>query len=285
MGLSVYEAAMLAQLVSALPRRDTVVCLGMPNLDFQVSKLRQWSRQVGGHWDGPGLPATARLSAPDFFRTLGFEHCLALDISAYEGAAIVHDLNRADLPAQHHGIADLVFDGGTLEHIFHVPNALTTVHQLLRVDGLAVHSTPSNGYLDHGFYQLCPTLLYDYYRANEYRIVSANVINRYPRVRCEPYLEDIYRERGFRHVLGRLPRASTFFAVAKTASSTCNMVPMQSYYRQLHDHTKQVYSNEAPFSFRAPSPKLGSRVRSLASKVQRHGRELIEELQGRARGG
>jgi hypothetical protein len=267
MGLSVHDAAMIAALAAELPRRNTVICLGMPRIDFDVAELRRWSRRVGGDWQGPGLDDGERLDARAFFRSLGFERCLGLDVSNYEGAEIVHDLNRPDPPAQHHGSADLVFDGGTVEHVFHLPNALAVVHQLLRVDGLAIHSLPSNGYLDHGFYQLCPTLLYDYYRANQYRIVSANLVNRHPRVRCEPYVADIYRERGPGYVLERLPRALVFFATAKTASSTSGVVPMQSYYRRMHEGKPQQYTNERPFSFAAPAPRFRSRARGAVRQL------------------
>jgi hypothetical protein len=267
MGLAVHDAAMLAELASALPRRRTVICLGLPKVTFRVSDLRRWSRRVGGHWEGRGLADEARLDARGFFRSLGFERCLALDISDYEGAEILHDLNRADPPAQHCGIADLVFDSGTLEHVFHVPNALSALHELLDVGGLAVHSTPCNGYLDHGFYQLCPTLLYDYYRANQYRIVSANVVNSAPSVRSDPYLADVYREHGPRYVQERYPRALVFFAAAKTAASTRGVIPMQSYYRQMHDGKKQVYDNERPFAFAAPPRKLTARVRAMARRL------------------
>ncbi len=274
---------MIAELVSLLPRRETVICLGMPKLDFQVSELRRWSRRVGGHWEGAGRSGAERLDAPAFFRTLGVERCLALDVSSYEGAEIVHDLNRPEPPSAHHGSADIVFDGGTLEHVFHLPNALSAIHQLLRVDGLAIHSAPSNGYLDHGFYQLSPTLLYDYYRANQYRIVSANLVNRHPQLHCEPYVADIYRGKGPRYVLERLPRALVFFAAAKTASSTSGVVPMQSYYRGMHDGTAQVYESERPFSFAAPAPGLRSRARSAVGKLgARLGR--LSNLTGREPG-
>src|SRR4051794_12845528 len=111
MGLPVHDAAMLAELVSALPRRRTVVCIGLPKVNFQVSDLRRWSQRVGGRWEGKGLSDTMRLDARSFFRSLGFERCLALDVSDYEGAEILHDLNRPDPPEEHRGVADLVFDG------------------------------------------------------------------------------------------------------------------------------------------------------------------------------
>jgi SAM-dependent methyltransferase len=55
---------------------------------------------------------------------------------------------------------DLVYDGGTLEHIYNFPQAVTNCMDMLRVSGLLVISTPSNNFLGHGFYQFSPELFY-----------------------------------------------------------------------------------------------------------------------------
>jgi hypothetical protein len=55
--------------------------------------------------------------ADGFFEALGAEELICTDVSDYEGATLIHDMN-APLPAAYAGKFDLVFDGGTLEHIF-----------------------------------------------------------------------------------------------------------------------------------------------------------------------
>ncbi len=276
MGLSAYDAAMLVELVKRLPRRCTVVCLGMPRLRFSEHALGRWSRRIGGAWQARGGATDRAMDAPAFFHGLGFERCLALDISSYEGAQIIHDLNRPNLAEEHWGIADCVVDAGTLEHVFQLPIALDTIFKLLRVDGMVVHSTPSNGYLDHGFYQVSPTLYYDYYRANQFRVVSANVVNRHPRVRCEPYLADIYRERGALYPERHLPRATVFFAAAKTEASTSGVAPLQGHYRRLHDGTQAARENEHPFTYSGARGGALGRIESLAVGARRRLRALLE---------
>ena len=274
MGLSVYDAAMLAELVRHLPRRRTVVCLGMPHLRFTARSLERWSRRIGGTWSAGADPHRS-LDGPAFFQSLGFERCLALDISDYEGAQIIHDLNDPNLPLSHYGVADCVVDAGTLEHVFQLPNAFGNIFRLLAVDGLVVHTTPANGYLDHGFYQISPTLYYDYYVANQHRIISANVINRHPRVRCEPYVEDIYRNRGTLYSAERLPRATVFFAAQKTAESTTGKVPTQGYYDKMHSGTERPRQNEFPFTYTGPRAGFGSKVGSLARGAGRRLKGLL----------
>ena len=63
------------------------------------------------------------------FRSLGFSDVRSLDVSAYEGADIIFDMNVDIAPSLPQGFAgaDLVFDGGTMEHVFHVPNYLANI--------------------------------------------------------------------------------------------------------------------------------------------------------------
>src|SRR3546814_16038676 len=65
----------------------------------------------------------------------------------------------------------LIYNGGTLAHIFDTRAALKYLHDMLLPGGLVVHVGPLNGWVDHGFYQFSPTFFSDYYRANKYEKV------------------------------------------------------------------------------------------------------------------
>ena len=58
------------------------------------------------------------------FQALRFDSVTSIDYSAYEGSSVILDLNAAETPDALHAQFDFVFDGGTMEHIFHVPNVL-----------------------------------------------------------------------------------------------------------------------------------------------------------------
>ncbi|MBI3491209.1 MAG: hypothetical protein HY047_05415 [Acidobacteria bacterium] len=79
----------------------------------------------------------------------------ALDRSAYEGAALTHDLN-VPLPAHLHQQFDVVIDSGTIEHVFNLPVAIASCMQLVRRGGTLFLSSPANNLCGHGFYQLSP---------------------------------------------------------------------------------------------------------------------------------
>jgi hypothetical protein len=94
-----------------------------------------------------------------FFSRLGFTAAESLDVSSHEGAQHIFDLNEDRLPAHLVGRFSAVLNGGTLEHVFHVPNALSSMTAMLEPHGYVIHLLPCNGYVDHGFYQISPTLM------------------------------------------------------------------------------------------------------------------------------
>ncbi|HEY3902021.1 MAG TPA: hypothetical protein VGM54_25640 [Chthoniobacter sp.] len=124
-----------------------------------------------------GIPATEEdvdrcvwrepLAAPQadaFLKFLGANELVTVDRSAFEGATLIHDLNDP-FPASLRGSFDLVIDGGTLEHIFDYPRALTHCLELLRVGGHFITFTPTSGQMGHGFYQFSPELFFRVFSA------------------------------------------------------------------------------------------------------------------------
>ncbi|MCC7418285.1 MAG: hypothetical protein IT176_14210 [Acidobacteria bacterium] len=98
--------------------------------------------------------------ADDFLRQfLDVEDLRALDHSAYEGAALVHDLNQP-LPSSLHAAFDAVIDAGTLEHVFNFPVAVASCMEMVRPGGRLFIASPANNMCGHGFYQFSPELFF-----------------------------------------------------------------------------------------------------------------------------
>ena len=108
-----------------------------------------------------GLPLADEVPgyADDLLTALGAAHVESLDASAYEGATRLHDLNEP-VPAAWHGQFDLVFDGGTLEHVFNFTTALKNCMQMVKPNGRFVSVTVPNNWCGHGFYQFSPELFF-----------------------------------------------------------------------------------------------------------------------------
>ncbi len=97
--------------------------------------------------------------AAELFRWMGAKEVKACDASAYEGADVIHDLNEP-LPPSLEEQFDLVIDGGTLEHVFNLPVALSNCMRAVRAGGRLILFTPANNYCGHGFYQFSPELFW-----------------------------------------------------------------------------------------------------------------------------
>jgi hypothetical protein len=93
------------------------------------------------------------------FKLLGASEVTSLDASPYEEADLIHDMN---LPVSEswHARYDVVFDGGSLEHVFDYPTALSNCMQMVKVGGYFIAQTPANNWFGHGFYQFSPELFY-----------------------------------------------------------------------------------------------------------------------------
>jgi len=116
-------------------------------------------RRLGTKWlqgfDDTGLE---RYAEP-FWKALGAQRIDSMDVSPYEQATLVHDLNRP-VPAEMEEEFDVVFDGGTLEHVFHLPVALHNCLRMVKVGGHFIATTHANNFCGHGFYQFSPELFY-----------------------------------------------------------------------------------------------------------------------------
>jgi hypothetical protein len=97
--------------------------------------------------------------AEGFLEFLGAQSVNSLDYSSFEGATLVHDMNRP-ISRQLTEQFSTVLDGGTLEHIFNFPISLKNCMEMVRVGGHYLAITPANNFLGHGFYQFSPELYF-----------------------------------------------------------------------------------------------------------------------------
>ena len=86
----------------------------------------------------------------------------SVDVSDYEGATIIHDMNKP-LPNKLKGQYDTVIDSGTLEHVYNVPQALENCSLLCKPGGQIIHMLPANNLCGHGFWQMSPELFFSLY--------------------------------------------------------------------------------------------------------------------------
>lgn len=163
MGLNVPA---LLTLRDCLPA-EKVLCLGYPDIvatQEQVKKIFNVDVEKTtdfGRWHGKDFPLP---DTEELFGKLGIS-AKYIDVSPSRGVEEVCDLNfPTDL-----GEFDLVIDGGTIEHCFHIGQALMNAANAVKFGGTIMHTTPMS-MINHGFYNACPTLFNDFYLQNGWQV-------------------------------------------------------------------------------------------------------------------
>jgi len=182
------------------------------------------NRQQGQ--EGKGLVADRSV-----FRALGVESIRALDVSGYEGAEIVHDLNEP-LPENLHGCADFVVDGSTLDNVFDPATCLRSMAALLRPGGRLL---TINAYTtQQTAYTLCsPPWYFDYFVENGFADCRVYVIVTRRGRKNAFWLDPVYIDRARGGTLGFSARGNVFIVALaeKGPASTIDRSPVQQHYR------------------------------------------------------
>lgn len=204
--------------------------------------------------------------ADDLISTLLVENPEILDISNYEGATILHDLNIA-IPDHLRNRFSAVIDIGTSEHIFNVPQAIRNLQDLCAPGGHVLMLNPANNWLGHGFYQFSPELFFRAFAEN-----SGFEIRRVLLIR-QRLLGDAWYEltdpeklgkRGTIYIKGR---CSLGIIAKKRLGTSVQIQPQQSDYQHVWQEPKPSRLGRIYLSLPWPLQKLVAVI--VISKLDR----------------
>tara|TARA_B100000475_G_scaffold118760_1_gene86643 strand:+ start:1558 stop:2319 length:762 start_codon:yes stop_codon:yes gene_type:complete len=186
MGIRLIEATQLSSIMPYLKKtfkRDLQICvLGYPDLLFTLKSLQS-------HTDFKNFDLSNIIES-DYYSELPFEKNRkkyvdpksffnlfnasfdVIDICSHRGNEIMIDLNYPNVTRLLSSKYDLVIDNGTLEHCFNIGEALINIARLVRDEGFIFHINPLV-MINHGFYNISPTLFYDFYTANHFAFIKA----------------------------------------------------------------------------------------------------------------
>jgi SAM-dependent methyltransferase len=214
-GIERNAAALLLKMRSDGVRFGRVLTLGRQHLHLDAETHARLLRRIGVS-GVDGLPTYA----DSLLVALGATCVDSIDASNYQGATIVHDLN-APPPESLRAQFDLVFDGGTLEHIFDAARALRTCMELVRPGGRFVSASIPNNWCGHGFYQFSPEFFYRALTpANGFTVI-------------EMYIVDVD---------GRRPFSVRDPAVVGARTELCNSEPLYLLVHARRDRECQVFA-------------------------------------------
>jgi hypothetical protein len=133
--------------------------------------LSSWAAQLaaGSLTDASGS-ALNQSFAGQLFEAAGMTYD-AVDIADGYKTTIV-DLNSRSLPSNMIGAYDSVVNFGTSEHILNQMNVFAAVHAATKLGGTIMHSVPSVGYVDHGYFTYTSRFFFDLAGYNQYEVVD-----------------------------------------------------------------------------------------------------------------
>jgi len=136
---------------------DSTAMIGRQSFSPDLVTLRRVFRVLGVDRDAAEFLGHA--FGEEFFAVLGASRIESLDVSHYENATILHDMNRP-IPEELRERFSVVHDGGSIEHVFNVPQAFKNCMEMVRVGGHFTQVNIANNFSGHGFWQFSPELIF-----------------------------------------------------------------------------------------------------------------------------
>ncbi|KAA0579306.1 hypothetical protein [Azospirillum sp. Sh1] len=132
---------------------------------------------------------------------------------------------------------DILTNFGTSEHIFNIGMSFRNADFLTKQNGIILFILPTFGHINHGFYNIHPTLYFDFAKMNEYSIEDILYIDNFG-VRCRLAEREPSQPIDFDHLPIKL-----------SASVAAPMLERQVAERYIHNATApetRAYSDEFP---------------------------------------
>ncbi|MCX7181021.1 MAG: hypothetical protein NTX56_20400, partial [Proteobacteria bacterium] len=180
-----------------------------------------------------------------FFSLFTDAEVLALDVSDYENAEIIFDLNQP-IPEELKGRADFMFNGSCMDNLFDPASALKNMSHLLRPGGRILH-------IEHGspvqgaYLMYSPAYFFDYYAVNDfvdckvYACMFENVLDAWNVFLWEPYCQKDGRWVLSGHMHSGWANILNFVIAEKGPGSTSDKTPIQGFYREAHGTNEDLY--------------------------------------------
>lgn len=239
MGILAATACLLLQEGKRQPYHGRLLQLGRQDIWFNLDGLRTIANHVGFTLRLPPddmLPdPTQRLTDDFFFKALGFTQVESMEYGTEESANYIHDLNAPVAPTFFEKF-DAIYDGGTVEHVFNIPQCLSNICHMLTIGGRIIHDAGVSGMIDHGFYALQPTLFYDYYLAQQFSISACTINSIDKDVRFTHFVtnQTVYQPGMYDFektwALSATDTFGVFFSATKTQSFRKAIPPQQSIW-------------------------------------------------------
>jgi SAM-dependent methyltransferase len=215
-GINLEFAATLAEIRGTLPDHMSVMELGAQDISADPYAVATLLSDMGIFDTGPIK------TAAELYQRVGCGSYDAIDINGGGGNVHCFDLNR-DIQLEYNFFRtfDLVTNLGTLEHCFDQASGFRNMHRLTKPGGIMIHCLPSQGLVNHAFYNYHPRLVAELAKVNSYEIRMVFFTADFTANRIS-YTIDNFRAHDSRDVL--------VYAVLKKTNDTNFKMPSDSMF-------------------------------------------------------
>lgn len=253
MGLSVRDIKYIIKIVDKYKIQGPLLTLGNQDMYATYQQIIAWMKDynckqsVPSSIDYSTSAGTAKINAEakkyihakTFFELLGIpaEQYYDVDKFDFDKPKILFDMQ--DEVA--HELCDkfnFILDSGTLEHIFDVKQVLSNIVKMTRLNGYVLHIIPTHNFVNHGFYQYCPTLFDDFYTANGFKIVESYIVE--IKQFCNRFYKYSQKQDYLGMYLSPAKRYVSIFLVQKIKEQSKIVNPDQYLYSMLAKNTEAV---------------------------------------------
>lgn len=186
MSIKILGAQMLLSEHRYKPIAGTIVTLGRHSVGLtgdqmdkllcamKIPKRKGAAYEVDRDTMGGG---NGKITQESFFRAFCDANILSIDVNDYEKPEILLDIQER-IPWKYKGLADFVYDGGSLDNIFDVASALKNVSKLLKVGG-RFFATNNGGSHPTSYLKFSADWFMDFFTINKYQDCKTYICN-YP---------------------------------------------------------------------------------------------------------
>lgn len=218
------------------------------------------------------------ITQESFFASFCDAKVISVDVSDYEQAEIVHDM-QDDLPEGCRGIADFIFNGSCLDNIFDPAAAIRNMSRMLKPEGRVYHFEQGNSH-PTAYLKFSADWFMDYYALNQYADCKVYIVDQpnslgVPLIRAgdreplqrSPYSLAVYSFNPYVERNGNsgydcssieaFSRYEIHCLAEKDAGSTDGRRPIQKHYRVDTEHKRICESSSKRFLY-SPRPAFSA---------------------------
>lgn len=194
-----------------------------------------------------GVAGRSFITDSAFFSLFSDAKVISLDVSDYEGCAIVADLNQP-VDTKYYECADFIFNGSCMDNLFDPASALKNMSRLLKSGGRVMH-------IEHGspiqsaYIMYSPAYFFDYYAANHfadcknYALFFDHILDAWNVFHWEGYAMKDDAWALTEHMHPKWQNILNLVIAEKGEESTADATPIQGFYRQVHGTEHDTYFN------------------------------------------